>query len=147
MPTLSTGLSTMGSHVARGRQQRRPANRRNQRANRSLIRFAISPKPADSSNTLEILAVFPHYLGGMLRNQRCVLPGHAYHITQRGTNRPRVFFTDSGRSTCLRLMLQNLNDAGVRVLAWCLMDNHVHFVVVPERENPVRAALLERPEE
>ncbi len=44
-------------------------------------------------------------------------------------------------------MLQNLNDAGVRVLAWCLMDNHVHFVVVPERENPVRAALLERPEE
>ncbi len=66
---------------------------------------------------------------------KSTLPGHAYHITPRGTNRQRVFFTDSGRSTYLRLLLQNLDDAGVRVLAWCLMDNHVHFVVAPERED------------
>ncbi len=32
-------------------------------------------------------------------------------------------------------MFQNLDAAGVRVLAWRLMDNHVHFVVVPERED------------
>ena len=69
----------------------------------------------------------------MPRNQRCVMPGQAYHITQRGTNRQRVFFTDSDRSTYLKLMSQNLEDAGVRVLAWCLMKNHVHFVAVPER--------------
>lgn len=71
----------------------------------------------------------------MPRNQRCVMPGQAYHITQRGTNRQSVFFTESDRSTYLKLMSQNLEDAGVRVLAWCLMKNHVHFVAVAERDD------------
>ena len=71
----------------------------------------------------------------MPRNQRCVMPGQAYHLTQRGTNRQRVFFKDSDRSTYLKLMAHNLEDAGVRVLAWCLMSNHVHFVAVPERDD------------
>ena len=53
-------------------------------------------------------------------NQRCVMPGQAHHITQRGTNRQRAFFTESDRSTYLRLIVQNLEDAGVRVLAWHL---------------------------
>ena len=77
----------------------------------------------------------------MPRNQRCVMPGQAYHITQRGTNRQRVFFTDSDRSTYLRLISQNLEDAGVRVLAWCLMRNHVHFVAVPERDDSLSVLL------
>jgi putative transposase len=68
-------------------------------------------------------------------NQRCVLPCQAYHITQRGTNRQRVFFTGSDCSAYLRLVAQNLEDAGVRVLAWCLMTNHVHFVAVAGRED------------
>ena len=71
----------------------------------------------------------------MPRNHRCFMPGQAYGITQRGTNRQKVFFTDSDRSTYLKLMSQNLEDAGVSVLAWCLMKNHVHFVAVPERDD------------
>ncbi len=71
------------------------------------------------------------------------MPGQAYHITQRGTNRQKVFFTDSDRSTYLRLMAQNLEDAGVRVLGWCLMRNHVHFVAVPERDDSL-AVLMRR---
>ena len=63
------------------------------------------------------------------------MPGQSYHSTQRGTNRQRVFFTESGSSTYLRLRVQNLEDAGVRVLAWCLMLNHMHFVAVSERED------------
>jgi len=70
-----------------------------------------------------------------------VLPGQAYHITQRGTNRQRVFFTDSDRSTYLRLMAQHLEDAGARVLAWCLMTNYVHFIVVAEREDSLSVLL------
>ena len=56
------------------------------------------------------------------------MPGQAYHITQRGTNRQRVFFKDADRSTYLRLLAHNLADAGVRVLAWRLMGNHIHIV-------------------
>ncbi len=71
----------------------------------------------------------------MPRNARIVAPGIPYHITQRGTNRQRVFFTAGDRSLYLRLIGENLTDSGSRVLAYCLMTNHVHFVVIPERED------------
>ena len=71
----------------------------------------------------------------MARNPRCVLPGIAFHVTQRGVNRGDVFFSQADRLTYLRLVSEQRQEAGVRVLAWCLMTNHVHFVVVPERED------------
>jgi len=71
----------------------------------------------------------------MPRNARVVAPGLPYHITQRGTNRDRVFFTVGDRKLYLRLVGESVDEAGVRVLAYCLMSNHVHFIVVPERED------------
>ena len=71
----------------------------------------------------------------MPRNARVVAPGLPYHITQRGTNRERVFFTAGDRVLYLQLIRENMEQAGVQVLAYCLMTNHVHFVVVPERED------------
>ncbi len=58
-----------------------------------------------------------------------------YHITQRGTNRERVFFMAGDRALYLRLIRESQEEAGVRVLAYCLMTNHVHFVVIPQRED------------
>lgn len=69
----------------------------------------------------------------MPRNARCILPGLPYHVTQRGTDRQRVFFTAADRNTYLGLAARHQFDAGVRVLAYCLMTNHVHFVLVAER--------------
>lgn len=66
----------------------------------------------------------------MSRNARCVRPGLPYHVTQRGTNRQKVFFSAGHRKVYLSLVAKNLEDAGVRVLAYCLMTNHVHWVVV-----------------
>jgi putative transposase len=54
-----------------------------------------------------------------------------------------VFYTAADRSAYLRLVSANLGDAGVRVLAWCLMTNHIHFVAVPERSDSL-AVLLRR---
>ncbi|HUA84340.1 MAG TPA: transposase [Bryobacteraceae bacterium] len=62
-------------------------------------------------------------------------PGIAYHVTQRGTDRQQVFFGIADRKLYLQLIRQNLAGAGVRILAYCLMTNHVHFIVVPERED------------
>jgi putative transposase len=70
----------------------------------------------------------------MPRNAR-VSPGVPYHITQRGTNRQRVFFTDADRALYLRLIRENLTESATRILAYCLMTNHVHFIVIPERQN------------
>ena len=58
----------------------------------------------------------------MPRNARVVAPGIPYHITQRGTNRQRVFFTVADRKLYLRLIRENLLDAGARVLAYYLDD-------------------------
>jgi putative transposase len=69
----------------------------------------------------------------MPRRQRCLLPGVACHITQRGVDRRDTFSSDADRETYLTLLLQHLPEAGVRLLGWCLMTNHVHLVALPER--------------
>jgi putative transposase len=61
-----------------------------------------------------------------------VEPGLAYHVTQRGTNREQVFFTISDYKLYLGLLRSHLARVRVRVLAYCLMRNHVHLVVVPQ---------------
>ena len=78
----------------------------------------------------------------MPRNPRAVAEGVGHHITQRGVNRQDVFFSAADREVYLSLMEDNLGDAGVKVLAWCLMTNHVHWVVLPER--PDSLAILFR---
>jgi len=42
-----------------------------------------------------------------------------------------VFRTDEDRKEYLRLMREMGERYGLRFLSWCLMDNHVHLVVVP----------------
>src|SRR6185437_772620 len=71
----------------------------------------------------------------MPRRARCVLPGAASHVTQRGVDRRITFSDDHDRNTYLRLMRENLIPADVRLLGWCLMTNHVHLVIVPGRED------------
>jgi putative transposase len=60
-----------------------------------------------------------------------VEPGLAYHVTQRRTNRERVFFAIADYKLYLDLLRSQLATTRVGVLAYCLMSNHVHLVVVP----------------
>jgi REP element-mobilizing transposase RayT len=64
-----------------------------------------------------------------------VAPGIPYHVTQRGTDRQQVFFGVADRKLYLQLIRENLGESEVRILAYCLMTNHVHFIAVPERED------------
>jgi putative transposase len=57
-----------------------------------------------------------------------------YHITQRGTNRQPVFFPVGDRKLHLQLIRESCEEAWARVLGYCLMTNHIHFIVVPEGE-------------
>lgn len=57
--------------------------------------------------------------------------GSPHHLTQRGNNRQRVFFQDADYRYYLRLAVEYTKRFDVRVLAYCLMPNHVHWVVVP----------------
>ena len=70
----------------------------------------------------------------MARFARIVVPGLPHHVTQRGNRRARIFDDDSSRQAYLGLVRHYAQQHGVRIWAYCLMDNHVHFVVVPQDE-------------
>ena len=77
----------------------------------------------------------------MPRQARVVVPGVAHHVTQRGTGRQLVFYTRTDRLVYLRLLKEHGERAGVRILAYCLMPNHIHLIVVPETEESLATAL------
>ena len=64
-------------------------------------------------------------------------------ITQRGEQGRQVFFCADDCREYLRLMAQTCERWDVKVLAYCLMPNHVHMVVVPTKANALARALGE----
>ncbi len=77
----------------------------------------------------------------MPRPARQVLPGLPHHATQRGNSRQRVFFVDGDHAFYLSLLRHFCLKSGTAVWAWCLMPNHVHLILVPAREDGLRATL------
>jgi REP element-mobilizing transposase RayT len=79
----------------------------------------------------------------MARLARTVVAGYPHHITQRGNRRMPTFFSDDDYEAYLALLAEHCAARGVRVLAWCLMPNHVHLVAVPKTEDGLARALGE----
>ena len=79
----------------------------------------------------------------MARLARVVIPDVAHHVTQRGNRRQPVFFSDDDRRAYLALVAHAARAEDTRCLAWCLMDNHVHLILVPASVDGLRATLGE----
>ena len=77
----------------------------------------------------------------MARLARVVVPGLPHHVTQRGNGRQRTFFSDDDYSLYLKLLREACHAARVRVLAYVLMPNHVHLILVPKTEDSLRQAM------
>jgi len=75
------------------------------------------------------------------RVARIVVPGVPHHITQRGNNRQPVFSTDRDRLDYLSILSGQSRKHSLDVLAYCLMDNHVHLVAVPGRPDSLARAV------
>ncbi len=71
----------------------------------------------------------------MPRSRRVVAVGLPHHVTQRGNDRRDVFVQDGLRRVSLELLAEHAGRNGLHVLAYCLMTNHVHLVVLPEWED------------
>ena len=67
----------------------------------------------------------------MARMARVVVPEIPHHIVQRGNRRQRVFFSRDDKLYYLSILAENARAHGLSVWAYCLMDNHVHLVIVP----------------
>jgi putative transposase len=79
----------------------------------------------------------------MARLARVVLPEVPHHVTQRGVRSIDVFQSDADRRDYLRLLRINGDRHGLRFLAYCLMSNHIHLVVVPARPDSLARGIGE----
>ena len=63
-----------------------------------------------------------------------------YHVSARGTGKQIIFETDDDRWEFLELMRDCCRDAGVTVVAWCLMSDYVDLVLL-DYEDEMSAAM------
>lgn len=54
-----------------------------------------------------------------------------------------VFFSERDRMNYVKLLAEQGQIHGVRYLAWCLMSNHVHLVVIPDSESSLARGIGE----
>jgi REP element-mobilizing transposase RayT len=63
------------------------------------------------------------------------IPGHFYHVYNRGVNRQRIFAHDGNYRFLLRRTKRYLKDYDLSVIAYCLMPNHYHFLLRPGEDD------------
>jgi putative transposase len=70
----------------------------------------------------------------MPRIARVIAVGFPHHIIQRGNNRQKVFFAQVTREKYLDLLKEYSQKWKAGILAYCLMDNHVHLLIRPQNK-------------
>lgn len=64
----------------------------------------------------------------MPRIRRQISESGYYHVMVRGNARQIIFESDGGRKFFLDCLENSLEGTSASILAWCLMDNHVHLL-------------------
>jgi putative transposase len=77
----------------------------------------------------------------MARLARIVAEGMPHHIVQRGNRRQQVFFSDADKQEYLKLLKESAEKHKVNVWSYCLMDNHVHLIVVPNHTKDLASCM------
>ena len=77
----------------------------------------------------------------MPRQRRLIMPGFPHHITHRGNRRAPVFRDDADRRFYLSRLLHYSRLYDLRLYAYSLMSNHVHYVAVPPTRQAVSNCL------
>ena len=71
----------------------------------------------------------------MPRQSRIVIPDTVHHITQRGNYRQDIFDGPNNYRQYCEWINKYAQEYDVEVIGYCLMRNHVHFIVIPKQEN------------
>ncbi|MBI5743112.1 MAG: transposase [Elusimicrobia bacterium] len=66
----------------------------------------------------------------MPRQARMDVPGQVYHVMSRGIERREIFLDDGDYRDFLARISEGSGKTGARCLAWCLMPNHFHFLIL-----------------
>ena len=79
----------------------------------------------------------------MARIARVVAAGYPHHIIQRGNRRQQAFFAEGDYDEYLNLLKKYSNRFKVDILAYCLMPNHIHLIVIPHKDGNLARAIGE----
>jgi putative transposase len=71
----------------------------------------------------------------MPRTARQCPAGFVYHVWNRAAGRLRLFRKDADYLAFERILLEAHQRHPIKLLEWCLMPNHWHFVVAPDQDN------------
>lgn len=77
----------------------------------------------------------------MARLPRLYVPGCPQHIIVRGNARRAVFLDDADRSAYLTWLAGAVRDYRLELLAYVLMENHVHLLAIPPAEGVLGRAM------
>ncbi len=77
----------------------------------------------------------------MPRHARFLLPNVPHHVTQRGNRRENVFFSRTDRLAYLQLLRTHVERYAIEVVAYCLMPNHVHLILIPADKDQLHCAM------
>ena len=69
----------------------------------------------------------------MPRKPRIAPGGHVYHVLNRGNCRMDIFHKAGDFAAFVKLLEEARQRTAMRILAYCLMDNHWHLVLWPRR--------------
>ncbi len=75
----------------------------------------------------------------MPRTARIAPGGMVFHVLNRANNRDDMFETPEDFLAFLRVMRDTLNKKSMRILSYCLMSNHWHMMLWPERDGDLGA--------
>jgi putative transposase len=62
-----------------------------------------------------------------------------FHVLNRANARKQLFTSSADYGAFVRVVQESLLIASMRILAYCLMPNHWHFVLWPERDDQLSA--------
>ena len=79
----------------------------------------------------------------MARLARIVIPGIPHHVTQRGNRREQVFFGSDDYRAYLGFLRFAARGSNTSIIAYCLMPNHVHLILLPDDKDGLRATLAD----
>ena len=77
----------------------------------------------------------------MARLPRLYVPGCPQHIILRGNGQRVVFLDDADRTAYLGWLAAVVHDYRLNLLAYVLMDNHVHLLAIPPAEGVLGRAM------
>ena len=69
----------------------------------------------------------------MPRIARDILSASFFHVIVQGINKEFIFKEERFKNQYLKELYKNLKNANIQVIAYCIMDNHAHFLLKSEK--------------